>query len=202
MKSILETCLVMHLSLERAAAELNVHKHTIINDKAPLNNLLLTDLFVYFLCINMIIIFYGNICVDKSSSASPPPHVEKMLIWLTCAFVLEAVKERRNLFLTLFFFFKVVISKIFMSLSFTEPMTINSNCRCVLGAHFRVCFLVCSHQSFLCLSSHTNSLLATSRDRKKQYAASHTGELKSECSLLPTRKVTTDTWVVILISRP
>ncbi len=45
---------------------------------------------------------------------------------------------------------KCIISKILILLSFTAPMAIIGNCRCVFGPHLGFSFLVCSHPSFLC----------------------------------------------------
>ncbi len=75
--------------------------------------------------------------------------------------------------------FKVVISKIFISSSFAAAVVISGNSRCVFGPTFSFSFIVCSHQSFLCLFGHSNHLLTMLAEKKKQYAASHTGELKS-----------------------
>ncbi len=97
---------------------------------------------------------------------------------------------------------KVVISKIFILLSFTAPMAIISNCMGFFGPHFSFSFLVRSHRSFLCLFGHNNRLLASLADtRKKQYAASHTGELKSEFVKRLTALLVIfpgNTWVVVL----
>ncbi len=53
-----------------------------------------------------------------------------------------------------------------ISFSNAAPMVIIGNCKCVFGPHFN--------------SSFHNAR----RDRKTQYAASHTGELKSESAAL------------------
>ncbi len=106
---------------------------------------------------------------------------------------------------------EVIISKVFILFSLASSVAIISNCRCVFGPHFPS-FTVCSQRPFLCLFGHSNCLIATLAEiRKKQYAASHTGELKSESvafkALLKAElcatcdfsgKVTTDTRVVIL----
>ncbi len=68
------------------------------------------------------------------------------------------------------------------------PMTKSGNCRYIFGSHFPS-FIVCCHQSFLCLFGHSNHFLTTLAETGgKKYAASHTGVLK----------VTPDTWIVIL----
>ncbi len=43
--------------------------------------------------------------VDKSSSVSPLPHVIKILIWLACAFVLEASERKTQLIFNTIFLF-------------------------------------------------------------------------------------------------
>ncbi len=68
---------------------------------------------------------------------------------------------------------KVIISKIFISLSFAAPMAISGNCRCVFGLHFPS-FIVCSHRPFLCLFGHSNYLLTTLAETGKNSTPLHT----------------------------
>ncbi len=53
------------------------------------------------------------------------------------------------------------------------PMAIICNCRCVFGPHF-LSFIVCSHQSFLCLFSHNNCLLTMLAETGKNSMSLHT----------------------------
>ncbi len=76
---------------------------------------------------------------------------------------------------------KVRILKVFSLLPLAAPLAIICNCRCVFGLQFR--FQVLSPAVidffFVCSASVTVYSLALA-DQKKQYTASHTGELKSE----------------------
>ncbi len=94
------------------------------------------------------------------------------MVWFNTENILQWLKARdttfnRNHHLSLNFTklillpkLKVVIA-IFISLSFTAPMAIIGNCRCVFGPHFSFSFLDSGHWPFICLFSHTNCLLTT-----------------------------------------
>ncbi len=82
------------------------------------------------------------------------------------------------------------MAKIFISLSFAAPLAISGNCRRVFGPHFPS-FIVCSHQSFLCLFGHGNRLVSVLVETgKTQYAASHTAEERVCCVKILVKSLT------------
>ncbi len=68
---------------------------------------------------------------------------------------------------------KVIIANIFNVSSFTAPMMIIGNCKCVFGPHFPS-FIVCNHWSCLCLFGHNNRLLAMLAETGKNSMPLHT----------------------------
>ncbi len=74
---------------------------------------------------------------------------------------------------------KVIISNIFILLSFTALMALSGNCRCVFGPHSSFSFKF--HHRNIDLFFVCNRLHAKHQQRpEKTVRTSHTGELKSE----------------------
>ncbi len=67
---------------------------------------------------------------------------------------------------------KLIILKIFTSLSFAAPMVIIGKYRCVFGPHLPS-FIVCCHRPFLCLFGHTNRLFAMLAETRKNSTPFH-----------------------------
>ncbi len=87
-----------------------------------------------------------------------------MVVWVNISTLLR-LGELRSL---IDVFVKVIIANIFILLSFVGPLS--GNCRCVFGPHIPsfMYFHACSHQSFLCLFSHSNCLHTTLAETAKQ----------------------------------